>query len=230
MAHPFNAFQWFYPPRSSTRMPYSSSPVMNMWRRFPDAIAQLKMNGSNDMVVVYPDQHIENWSRHKIDPRTKKSSSSGNPKLLDWKMPSALRDEVISFTPKGKFTIYNAELIHAKTTDIKNTLYFFDVLVWDGEHLIGKDYRSRYDILSATLGHRYMPLNIKRADGEIFVAENIRPESWDSAWVDAQKPSYTEGLILKRIGSSSSLQVGNVEKNNGGFMCKIRKPTKNALF
>lgn len=231
MPQPYVDFRWFYPPRGDVAIPYKiNSAVIKMWKRYPDAVAQFKMNGTNDQLVVYPDGKIEHWPRHKYTPGTRKPNANGVPYKMDYVLPNAMRDEILDLTPRGSFTIYNAELLHSKTTMVKNTLYFFDVLVWEGQHLLGVDYNDRYGILSQLFGARYFPLDLPSIDGRIFVAENLKPSEWDDAWRRLQPSPYTEGLVLKRYGPDSRLQVGSSEKNNGGFICRCRKPTKNFLY
>lgn len=229
MPIPYTEFRWSYPPRGDTVIPYKDSSVLRMWKKFDDSVAQYKMNGTNDQVVVFPDRRIEHWSRHKVGPNGK-PNPSGTPKRLDYTLPTALRDEILDFTPKGKFTVYNAELLHAKTTMVKDTLYFFDVLVWDGEHLLGVEYGKRHALLMKLLGPRYFPLDLNQENGKLFVAENLTPNQWDEAWQRLQRSPYTEGLVLKRTGAVSRLQLGDREKNNGGYICKCRKANKNSLY
>ena len=230
MPQPYTKFAWFYPPRSDSVMPYKPSPVLDMWKSFPDAMAQYKMDGTNDQLVVFPDRHIEHWGRVKVNPITRKADPRGIPNKLDYVLPTALRDQIVDLTPKGVFTIYNVELLHYKTTMVKNTLYFFDVLVWAGQHMLGVEYAARYKILSGLFGKQYLPLDIPQIDGKVFVAENLPFQEWDTAWERVQSSAYCEGLVLKRFGAVSRLQIGDREKNNSGFLCRIRKPKKNYQF
>jgi hypothetical protein len=230
MPVPFNNFVWSYPPRGDTRIPYKDTGVIRMWKRYDDAIAQYKMNGTNDQVVVFPDGKIEHWPRHKYLPGTRKPDANGVPYKMDYELPKHMREEILDLTPRGKFTIYNAELLHHKTTMVKNTLYFFDVLVWDGQHLLEVEYRERYAILPRLFGSRNFSLDLPKVDGKIFVAENLKPSEWDDAWKRLQPSPYTEGLVLKRLGAVSRLQRGDREKNNGGFLCRCRKANKNLLY
>jgi hypothetical protein len=230
MPIPYTEHRWFYPPRSKSEIPYKDSAVLRMWKRFSDAVGQFKMNGTNDQLVVFPDGKIEHWGRHKYTPGTRKPDPNGVPDKMDYVLPPALKKEILSFTPKGFFTIYNVELMHAKTTMVKNTLYFFDVLVWKSQHLVGVPYGERYGIIHGCLGDRWMPLHETRIDNGLFIAQNLPPSAWDRAWQDAQTSPYTEGLFYKRTGASSILQVALSERNNGDCMCRSRKGTKNARF
>jgi len=188
------------------------------------------MNGVNTQLKVFPDQTIELWTRHKIDEHGRESSSGTPQKVKNYVLPKALRDEVISLTPSGVFAIYNVELMHAKTQMVKNVLYFFDVLVWKSQHLIGMTYGERHKLLQNVLGDRPMPIHDAKLSDALYLAGNMAPAKWDSAWQSVKDSPYCEGLVLKRTGSISALQVGLSQVNNGGFMVRIRKPMKNALY
>lgn len=231
MPIPMTEFRWFYPPRSSSDFPPKwDSGVMHAWMKMSDAVAQPKANGSNAMIVVDRAKRlIEFWSRHKIDPLTGKDSPSGNPKMLDYVAPRWMIDQVFDMSPQ-RLTVYNAELLHTKVTVTKNSLYFFDTLVWDGEHLIGVEYKERLAILQILLRERFIPLTAPRIDNQIYVANPILPSEWPLWWDKIRPCPYLEGLVLKRTGAVSRLAFGDRAQNNGGFLARVRKPTKNARY
>lgn len=212
-------------------MPYNpKSPVFQMWKRYKDAIAQFKCNGTNCQLTIHPDGKIELWSRHRLDERGRPSPSGVPQRIKNYSLPTDLADRVRGFSPRGSYTIWNVELMHFKTRTVKDCLYFFDVLVYGGKHLLGVNYAKRYELLEKLESDGDVPTDAENLNTKIFVARNIPANEWDLAWQQAQSCSYIEGLMLKRTGPVSSLTIGDREKNNGGFMCKIRKPTKNALF
>ncbi len=227
MPIPYTEHKFFYPPRSDSVIPYKDTPILRMWKGFSDSIAQFKLNGTNDQLTIYPDGKIEHWGRHKYKPGTRIPDPNGVPDKMDYVLPREMRDQILDLTPRGKFSIFNVELLHSKTTMVKNTLYFFDTLVWNSEHLLGVEYKERYDIIHGILGDAYFPLDLPKIDGKIYIAENIQPSEWDDAWECAKRSAYCEGLVFKRTGAVSRLQHGNAEKNNGNFMCRSRKGTKN---
>lgn len=219
MSVPYTEFRWFYPPRSASRIPYDGNPVLKMWKGYSDARAQYKMNGTNAMVVCHPNRSIELWSRHK--------EHNIPQKIKNYLLPMEMRHAINAFTPSGTFTIYNAELLHHKTTNVKNTLYFFDTLVYDGQYLTGVNYQDRHKIIWENLQGRTMPLHEQSISDQMYVAHNMPASEWDAAWEQAQPSTYCEGLVLKRLGPTSILQRALRERNNEAFLCRIRKPTKN---
>lgn len=169
------------------------------------------MNGTNSMVVVHPDRTIKIWGRQKE-------------LVKNYQLPAPLRDEILSFTPAGTFSIYNAELLHTKITATKHILYFFDTLVYDGQHLIGISYEKRHQIIYEKLKGRHIPLgNIQ--NNQLYVAHNIPSTDWDHAWQVAQSFEACEGLIIKDKEARLALPLRPI--NNSSFMCRVRKATKN---
>lgn len=228
---PVTSFRWFYPPRTGTRVPYKpDSFVLKMWKGFPDAVAQWKMNGTNDSLWIYPDGKMEHWIRHKYDDNGKECSTGQPQQVKNFTLIKPLHDMILDLVPRGVFTMFNVELMHFKTTMVKNTLYFFDTLIWESQHLTGVPYKDRHGILLATFGQRRMPLDYSSIDGKLFVADNMPPVEWDSAWEKAKPCPYCEGLVLKRLGDASRLVRGDTMVNNAGALLRIRKPTKNARY
>ena len=121
-------------------------------------------------------------------------------------------------------------MMHSRTTQVKDVLYFFDVLVWKGMHLLGVSYKDRHSINVEIFGKRNFDLDSATIKGKIYVAENMAANLWDAAWAKAQSCKFCEGLVLKRTGAVSVLTNGDRLLNNGGFLCRIRKPTKNARY
>lgn len=222
MMKPFNQFTHMYPPRTRSRIPFNG-PVTKVWQKFSDSIAQYKMNGVNTQVVVFPDRHIELWSRHMI-------TEENGGKVKNFNLSFQHRDAILDFTPKDKFSIYNAELLDSRTTNVKNTFYFFDVLVYDGMHLIGKNYAYRHALIWEKLNGITMPIDSPSISNGFYVAQNLPHSEWNNAWANALKSKYVEGLILKRLGSTSNLQPPLRQINNDGFMARCRKPNKNFQY
>lgn len=234
MPVPFNDYRWFYPPRPTMRTDYKpDAPIIRMWKGLHDAAGQFKQNGTNVQLVVYPDHRtIELWGRKKLGADGKESGTGRPAQIKDirtgtYRLPTAVADKVLSFTPKGFLTVYNVELLHYKTTTIKNTLYFFDTLVWKSQHLLGVSYRERHGILHGLLNDAIMPLDMKACDGALYLAENLPASAWDDAWRRAKMSGYCEGLVFKRL--DDRLEPGDRKKNNGTSL-KWRKPNKNFSY
>jgi len=220
---PYTKFQFIYPPRCETKIPYEiDSPVLKMWKGFPDAIAQYKLNGNRNVIYVSPSGDIEFWNRHQ--------------ERQKYIIPDVMAAQIRKFSPLGHWTIWDTELLHTRTKHIKNTLYFYDCLVWESQYLIGQTYSERFSIVQKCLGDRFAPLDSNMFIDNIYIARNIPVSGWDLAAKETKiqemmvGKDFCEGLVFKRTGNISRLAYGYQEVNNGGFMCKTRKPTKNSQF
>lgn len=210
---PYNGL-YFYPPRTESKIPYQDSAVMRMWRGYSDSIAQYKLNGNRNVIKVSPDRRVEFWNRHA--------------EMQKYEIPTPIRDNILAISPVGHWTVWDTELLHTKTKNVKNVVYVFDCLVWESKHLAGKTYGERYNICQERLNGRFFPFT--KVESGVYLAENINVADWDDAWATAKKYDFVEGLVLKRTGAASILTYGGTKVNNSGFMCRCRKYGKNLMF
>jgi ATP-dependent DNA ligase len=209
----YNKFMYLYPPRPSSKLKFGSDTYKTFQSR-ANYIAQLKLNGQRNCIYRFPDGHYEMWNRHKEKHR-------------NYSPPQWIIDEIeATFTfIDGTFTVLDCELLHNKDRDTKNILYFWDVLVLNGEYLIGKTYRDRYDMLlnmikvPLTRGDMYYI-----ATPNIWVAINLSPLMWDVMW-EKTSISYVEGYVIKNM--NAKLELGLRPENNGTWQIRCRKPHKN---
>ena len=202
---------YFYPPRTESKIPYTESPVMSMWRGYTDSVAQYKLNGNRNLVKVSPEGTVEFWNRHNEKQK--------------YVIPAPIRDFFLGISLPGKWTVWDSELLHTKTKNVKDVVYVFDCLVWDSQHLIGKTYEERHRIVRERIPSI---MSFIRPVTGVYSAENIPVAYWDIAWETAKAFDFVEGLVLKRSGGI--LEFGSAKVNNSGFMCRVRKPHKNAMF
>lgn len=216
---PYTDFRYLYPPRTEMRIPPGPGPVRKMWEAFPDAIAQFKENGTRNMFYIFPDQHAECWNRGADGTPTQQKQYS-----LTKKMTEQLGNLKL---PAGKFHVLDGELLHSKTTDIKDVSYMFDILVYNGEYLLGATYGERYALLRRLMGDRFFPEDLNPKIGEMYLAQSFPVSQWGAMWEKALAVKHCEGLVLKRTGPISRLVPGTRIINNDGFMLRVRKPHKN---
>ena len=226
MSEPFNTFQYIYPPRTKMLINSRSGKpdaqwadyggvTLDMWRKFPDSIAQFKLNESRNLTYYFPDGHYEMWNRHAQQ-------------QAQYAITPAMKAALDSLQlPKGQFTVLDGGILHAKTKTVKDVLYVWDVLVYNGQWLLGEQYGERKALLHRIAGERFFPLDFNPQEGSVYVAQDFTPDLWETAWGYVRQSDYCEGLVLKRTGALSRLEPGMQEYNNSGFMCRIRKPNKN---
>lgn len=239
MPEPYTEWRWFYPPRPESVVEVGDI-AYNSWASESDAIGQLKLNGTRNMIFVSPEREIRFWTRKRNKDLSPKYQDPNLPLEAPieqkYVIPDVMKRNLLAMTPAGHWTVFDTELLHFKTEHVKNTLYFFDVLVWESQHLIGKTYTVRYKIIHRLLGDVFVPLNAARTEEQrgaalgqnnFFIAQNFSPTEWGNVWERVQPYNFVEGLVLKRTSGASRLEAGHAMKNNSSWMCKLRKPHKN---
>jgi hypothetical protein len=222
MPEPMADFRAFYPPRTKQNIDPLVGVAWDMWAGFEDAVAQFKLKGTRNMTVIRPSGAYEMWGRG--------GGKKGLPQIqLQYALTPKMRAELESYgLSKGKLHVIDGELMHAKTKNIKDSLYQFDILVHDGMYLLGLPYAERYALLRSIMGgERLLPEAFQMEEGRSYLATNYQPDRWKWMWEQAQPYDPCEGMVLKRMGFVSALKPGGNEVNNDGWMCRVRKPTKN---
>jgi hypothetical protein len=200
------------------KIPPGPGGVRQAWEKLPDVIAQFKLNGTRNMFYIFPDGRVECWGRD----REKQKLYTLTPKMAEQIRSLGLT--------AGKFHVIDGELLHSKTKTVKDVSYVFDILVHDGVYLLGLTYRERYEILHRLIKGRYFPQDFSPKEGEMYLAENHPVEKWGWMWEMALRVDYCEGIFMKRLDVTSSLEVGYQVLNNSGAMCRVRKPHKNYRY
>ncbi len=213
---------YLFPPRTKMTSPFYNahkeslgiSPVVKLWMKIPGVLAQYKLNGNRNLIKVDPQGRIEFWNRH-------------NERQQTYAIPDEMRSEILRITPKGKWCVWDSELMNFKTKTIKDMVYLYDVLVYDGCWLLGEDYKTRYQRVLDSVGEKYLTLDNDKNNETLYIAKNLKAEEWASSWAAIKNIPWVEGLVAKRCDYLSRLEMGHEEYNNCGFMCRIRKPHKN---
>ena len=152
---------------------------------------------------------IDMWNRHQ--------SHHLNYNVQPWFVEHILS----TLKPVGKWLVIDGELLHCKDASVKNTIYLWDVLVYNGEYLVGMSYGDRYALLQTLFKVPIIeePFMAKVSEN-IWLARNIKPEQYDEAW-KLTAISYIEGLVFKRL--DGKLAPGIREQNNSDWMVRCRK-------
>ncbi len=132
---------------------------------------------------------------------------------MDWDMPVEMEKQLREWIDNSKWSVFVAELLHKKVKNgIRNTLYFHDVLILNGDSMVGKKYSERYvKILSS----------IKTGDG-ILIAENFIDSH--KLFDLAKTGTEYEGIVMKN--PNARLEPCERESAND-FGVKCRLPGKN---
>lgn len=112
-------------------------------------------------------------------------------------------------------TVINAELLHFKTVNIKNTLIVHCIMVWEGKPLIGK-----------TWGDSRKLLETCPAGKRVRISETFQSGFWDL--FQQADGVEVEGIILK--DPNGKIVFSTTPIKDVPWMLKIRKPCKKYSF
>jgi ATP-dependent DNA ligase len=142
--------------------------------------------------------------------------------------------EILSlYKGTGGWTILNGEYLNKNKQDenrkaFNHKFVIFDILVNDGDYLVGKTFEERITLLDTMFGQNECEKNYLYG-----ISENVyRVKSYQNQFnmlYDTLTPiDLIEGLVLKR--KNARLEIGNTELNNVKSQIKCRKETKNYKY
>lgn len=203
--------RYIYPPRVENNFPRSGMDAFDNGL----FIAEPKFNG--DCCEVYIGG--KNWkvmNRHKA-PLTRSKLN---------------KDEISSVLDNEGVNLIVGEYMNTSKRDennkvFNNKLVIFDIIVYNNEHLIGRTFQERMDILTNMLK------SVDENDYSYKITDNIYLtktfyKDFGKLWDSFVKIDMIEGLVLKR--KDAGLEIGMVERNNTSSMLKCRKTTKNYTY
>lgn len=209
----YASFRYIYPPRPKNPIPNTE---LSFWDN-GSLIAQPKLNGSNCLIFTNGVKHIA-MNRH-------------NGRMTNFQ----IKDEEIAALYKGTggWTVLNGEYMNKSKQDETRTAFnhkfvIFDILVDDGDYLVGKTFEERIALLDSMFGQED-----SEKDYLYVISENVcRVKSYLSGFnmlYDRLTPiDMIEGLVMKR--KNARLEMGNTELNNVKSQIKCRKETKNYKY
>ncbi len=207
----FDSYTYLWPPRPEQAV---QRQMMGFYQQ-RGFVAQAKMNGTCNVLAVSPDKHIVAMSRHNA------------PHKL-W-TPTSKSSAAFAALPGKGWYVFVAELMHSKVPGIKDVNYVNDVLVADGEYLVGTNFMDRYKRLKS--------LFLRGGEGETRSHHVINANTWLAKTYmggnfgmlfDALDRPEIEGLVLKN--PEATLAMCLKPAANSHWQVKIRRQTKNYGF
>jgi hypothetical protein len=206
-------YRYIFPPRPKNAVPQSE---LFSWDN-GSMVAQPKLNGSN--ATIYTNGlEIFTMNRHG-DRLTRVEIKS---------------DEILSlYKGTGGWSAFNGEYMNKSKYDENKKVFnhkfvIFDILINDGDYLIGKTVEQRVQLLDQMFGK-----NSSEKEYLYSISENIyRVKSYENEF-NMLFDKFTgvdmlEGLVLKR--KNARLEMSGSELNNMKWQIKCRKPTLNYKF
>lgn len=212
----YNEFKYLYPPRPEVKTPSKSLSKYDNG----EYIAQPKYNGSC-CIVFTNGRELKVFNRHN--------------QLL-----SNVSDKIDfrNLSKTGNWFVYSGEYLNKgklgeNGVKEKDKFVIWDILVWNGEYLIGKSLLDRLTLLeqiypcnraivTSNNVEIYDHLCCTEFSG-IYKAPTYM-NNFEQLYIDIVKTDLYEGLVLKKI--DSKLTFGLQPLNNQDWQIKCRKETK----
>jgi hypothetical protein len=203
----YDKFTYLYPPRAEDAIPTS---LLKTYEHRKNWVAQVKKNGTNSVIFVNPKRDVFAMGRH-----------NNEHKAWEFTPESAA---IFKTMPGKGWYVFNAELMHSKVPGIRDTNYIHDILVEDGEYLLGTTYAQRYARLMMLLlkGKGEKTYSHYVLNEHTWLARN-HPGSFMNLFQNLSG-AEDEGIVLK------NMQGKLVTKNNSVWTVKCRKPHKNFAY
>jgi ATP-dependent DNA ligase len=207
----YDKFRYLFPPRPEVKAPPASIKTyekMGMW-------AQPKLNGSCSLLftdgneTVFMNRHQKRFSRELLDKEELKRLHVGK----GW---TVLVGEYMNKSQRGPDRkVFNAKFV------------IFDILVYEGEYLIGSTFRERQELLDRVYLSTPHDEWLDRISENIYRVHNFKVEN-DKRWQNLVKIEMYEGMVFKK--PDGKLGTGYSGANNTGWQVKVRKPTRNYSY
>jgi hypothetical protein len=202
---------WLFPPRPENAIMKMALPMYEQLGYY----AQYKLNGTSNVIAVSPNKELVCMTRHLVPHK-------------QW-APTIASSEPFQALPGKGWYLFCSELMNNKTPHIKDVNYINDIMVADGEHLVGTTFRERQEMIeklfNAHAGESAESHWV--AHPNLWVAKSFKNVSFRTLFEDLHKPE-DEGLVLKN--PNAKLLMGSTQSSNSSWMVKIRKKTKNYGF
>lgn len=209
----YTSYRYIYPPRPKNAIP--SSDLYNYDNG--TMLAQPKLDGSNCIVFT--------------DGVTVRAMNRHGAVLTNFDIP---KEEILRlYKGTGGWTVLNGEYMNKSKKDgfgktFNHKFVIFDVLVVDGNYLVGKTFEQRVGMLDEAYGtsdsdHPYL----HGISENIFRVRTYRQQFFER-FDTLSRIDMVEGLVMKR--RNARLEIGNTELNNTKSQIKCRKATKNYKY
>ncbi len=209
----YDAYRYLFPPRPEKAAPPS---MLAMYEQ-QGWWAQYKLNGTCSIIAVDPDRKLHARGRH--GPADRHSM---------WE-PTLASSHAFRTLPGGWY-VFVCELMHSKVAGgPRDTLYVNDILVSDGQYLVGTTFADRQDMLAALFpeprGSARLPSHYA-VTPNCWIARN-HTQGFADLFASISDPCH-EGLVLKKPGAT--LALCSRETSNVSWQAKVRRAAKNYAF
>lgn len=209
MANLYEKFRYIYPPRPE----YVISPDQ-LHKYETTHLGQPKLNGSCCEIYIKGEE-FRYFGRHQNE-----NLSRFNLKINDLRVLNAGNNEWNVIV--GEYMNKNQNGLDGKPWNHKFVV--FDILVYNGEYLLGTTFEERVALLDKIYGTESENDYLYKINENVFRVKTFS-DNFLERWKKITEVGMLEGLVLKK--PNAKLDRGLAEKNNTLWQVKCRKPTKN---
>jgi len=210
---PYKTGTYIYPPRPEFKISVDSLQKYDTG----EYLAEPKFNGSNLEIYLNDKTVHKTMNRH-------------NKAITNFKLST---NEMLALHRGNGEMVINGEYMNKSKNDksgkpFNHKLVIFDIIVINGEHLVGTTCQERYNMILDLYPDK------KDYDEYLYqISENVfLVKAFENDFVNLYnkiiKIDMLEGWVLKK--KNGKLEQGTREKNNVGWQLKCRKLTKNYSF
>lgn len=203
----YDRFMYLWPPRPENAI---AQTLLGYYER-KNWLAQVKMNGTCNVIAVSPNKEIIAMTRHNESHKL-------------WSPNEDTYRDFASLPGKGWY-VFTAELMHSKGNGLRNINYVHDILVNDGRYLTGSTMLDRQRMLTKifddgtrkveTISHRVITPSLWLAKNHIL---------FTSLFEQLSNPEH-EGIVMKN--PNAKLELCARASANSSWSVKSRKLHKN---
>ena len=210
MSVKYDKFRYMYPPRPEYKI--TPEQLSNYEK---DHLSQVKMNGSCCEIYIQGDE-FRYFGRHQNE-----NLSNFKLKIDDLRVLNCGNNNYNVIV--GEYMNKNQNGLDGKPWNHKFVI--FDILVYNGEYLLGTTFEERVKLLDDIFGQIDENEYLYKINDNVFRVKTFY-DIFLERWKNIIKIGMLEGLVLKK--KEQKLTRGLSEKNNLSHKC--RKPTKNYNF
>lgn len=206
----YDTYRFLWPPRPERAAP----PQLMGFYEQRGWTAEVKKNGTCTVIFSRGDTVIFK-TRHNDDHKA-------------W---SPLPSHSATFAGRDQWNVYVCELLHSKGPLVKNHLYLFDILVSDGQELIGATLTERQQILQQRFPSPKADIVGSRAGLGARMIEQDMSQATPIANPSTIWPTLgalDEGFVFKNPAAKLSPCI--VPTANGAWQTKVRRQHANYSF
>lgn len=205
----YNEFTYLWPPRPEKKV---MSGLLNFYQK-KGWWAQFKKNGTCSVIALTPEGELIPWGRHEEPHKAWQFTENSS--------------RAFKNLPKGWY-VFVAELMHSKVPGLRDINYINDILVHNGDYLVGTTFEYRAELLKKLFlkGDEQETVSHYIVDDNLWLAKNHKVD-FKKMWDEIENPE-DEGLVCKN--PNAELKVCSKSGANTDWQIKCRKPTKNYSF